>query len=70
MENRFFKSALPVWIEGRDKEWNVCAEISYSARDLRSATLTLTGASFYQVYIGDRLIHFGTAKKAFDYQGD
>ena len=45
MENRFFKSALPVWIEGRDKEWNVSAGISYSARDLRSTTLTLTGAS-------------------------
>lgn len=69
MKNKFFKAALPIWIEDRDKEWNVSAEISYSARDLRSATLTLTGASFYQVYIGDRLTHFGPAKKAFDYQG-
>ena len=63
MDNTFFKSALPVWIEGRDKEWNVTAEIVYNAKDLKNATLTLAGASYYQVYLGEKLLHFGPATR-------
>ena len=63
MENDFFKAAWPIWIEGRDKEWNVSAEISYYAKELKNAVLVVTGASFYQVHIGEKLIHFGPAKK-------
>jgi len=69
MANEFFKSALPVWIEGRDKEWNVSARLTYSAKELYGAKMTLTGATFYQVYIGNRLIHFGPAKKGLGYTG-
>ncbi len=69
MSNQFFKSALPVWIEGREKEWNVSAEVTYSARNLKNATLTIAGASFYQVYLGERLLHFGPARKALGYAG-
>ena len=69
MNTVFFKSALPVWIEGRDKEWNVTAKLTYAARALSGAVMTLTGASFYQVYAGDRLIHFGPAKKGAGYTG-
>lgn len=63
MFNTFFKSALPIWIEGRDKEWNVSARLTFNAKELHGATMTLTGAAFYQVFIGDRLIHFGPARK-------
>lgn len=69
MINEFFKSALPIWIEGRDKEWNVSAELTYSAKNLKDATLTIAGASFYQVYLDEKLIHFGPAKKALGYAG-
>ena len=69
MANEFFKSALPVWIEGRDKEWNVSARLTYSAKELYGAKMTLTGATFYQVYIGNKLIHFGPAKKGLGYTG-
>ena len=69
MNNNFFKSALPVWIDGRDKEWNVTVELRYTAKDLKNATLTLTGASFYQVYLDEKLLHFGPAKKAIGYAG-
>ena len=69
MSNNFFKSAIPVWIKGRDKEWNVTAELRFEAKNLKNATLTLAGASFYQVYLGEKLLHFGPAKKAFGYAG-
>ena len=67
--NNFFKSALPVWIEMREREWNVTVEISYAIKDLKNATLTLAGASFYQVYLDEKLLHFGPAKKAINYAG-
>ncbi len=69
MSNTFFKSALPVWIEGRDTEWNVSARLTYAAKDLSGAKMTLTGASFYQVFVGDKLIHFGPARKGAGYVG-
>ena len=69
MDNKFFKSALPIWIEGRDREWNVTAEIRYEAKNLKNATLTMAGASFYQVYLGEKLLHFGPARKAIGYAG-
>ena len=61
--NNFFKSALPVWIEGRNKEWNVHARLTYAAKDIYGAKMTLTGASFYQIFVGNKLIHFGPARK-------
>ena len=67
--NKFFDKALPIWIEGRDREWNVTVEISYTAKDLKNATLTMAGATFYQVYLGEKLLHFGPAKKAIGYAG-
>ena len=63
--NTFFKTALPIWIEGRDKEWNVNAELRFEAKDLKNATLTLAGATFYQVYLDQKLLHFGPAKKGY-----
>ena len=69
MENNFFKSALPIWVENRDKEMNVSVELTYSAKDLKNATLTLAGATFYQVYLDEKLLHFGPAKKAIGYAG-
>lgn len=69
MANQFFRSALPVWIEGRDKEWNVSARLTYFAKDLCGAKMTLTGAAFYQIFVGDRLIHFGPARKGAGYIG-
>ena len=65
----FFKKALPIWIDGRDKEWNVTAELRFEAKEMKNATLTLAGATFYQVYLGQRLLHFGPAKKAIGYAG-
>ena len=69
MSNNFFKSALPVWIDGREREWNVTAELCFAAKDLKNATLTLAGATFYQVYLDQKLLHFGPAKKAIGYAG-
>ena len=69
MSNNFFRSALPVWIEGRDTEWNVSARLTYAAKDLSGAKITLTGASFYQIFVRDELIHFGPARKGAGYVG-
>ncbi len=67
--NQFFKAALPIWIEGQEREWNISAKLCYEAKNLKNATLRLTGATFYQVTAGDKLLHFGPAKKAFGYTG-
>ena len=67
--NKFFKSALPIWVDCRDREMNVTVELRYVAKDLKNATLTLAGATFYQVYLGEKLLHFGPAKKAIGYAG-
>ena len=69
MINQFFKSALPIWIEGREKEWNVSVKLTYGAKTLSGASMTITGAAFYQIYAGDKLIHFGPAKKGLGYTG-
>ena len=69
MNNNFFRSALPIWIEGRDKEWNVSVKLTYTAKALSGAKMILTGAAFYQIYVGDKLIHFGPAKKGAGYVG-
>ena len=69
MINQFFKSALPIWIEGREKEWNVSVKLTYGAKALSGASMTITGAAFYQIYAGDKLIHFGPAKKGLGYTG-
>ena len=69
MKNDFFKSALPIWIKGRSREWNVHARLAYTAKDLRGASLTVTGATFYQVFADGKLIHFGPAKKGEGYVG-
>ena len=69
ISQNYFKSALPIWIEGRDKEWNVSVKLTYHAKALSSASMIMTGAAFYQVFVGDRLIHFGPAKKGLGYTG-
>ena len=69
MINNFFKSALPVWIEGRNKEWNVHAKLTYTAKNLSGAKITLTGAAFYQIFVGNKLIHFGPARKGLGQTG-
>ncbi len=67
--NQFFKSALPIWIEGKEREWNISARLLFKATGIKNATLRMTGAAFYQVTMGDTLIHFGPAKKAEGYTG-
>ncbi len=67
--NRFFKSALPIWIEGEERERNISARLIYKAKGLQNATLRITGATFYQITAADKLIHFGPAKKADGYTG-
>ena len=69
MMNNFFKSALPIWIPGREREWNVSAKLTYAAKDLQNAKITITGAAFYQIFVGNELIHFGPARKGEGYVG-
>lgn len=69
MIDNYFKSALPVWIDGKEKEWNVTAELSLTVKKTENSTLTITGASFYQVFLNGDLLHFGPARKAMGYAG-
>ena len=69
MSDNFFKSALPIWIEGKEREWNVSAKLNYYANNLKGAKMTVTGAAFYQIFVGNKLIHFGPARKGFSQIG-
>ena len=66
--SKYFVAALPIWIEGREREMNLSAKLTFKGR-LNGATMTMTGAAFYQVYANGELIHFGPAKKGLGYTG-
>ena len=65
-----FRQAVPVWLTGREREINCCAELECDLRDAPAKrTLRLTGASFYQVFVDGKLFHFGPARKAHGFAG-
>ncbi len=59
-----FKTAAPIWIKGREKEMNVCAELLCSVPRGRGGVLRVCGASFYNVFFDGVQVHFGPARKA------
>lgn len=65
---QFFKSAKPIWItDNKNKirdDMNVCTEARYSADRLCGARLTITGATFYQVFLNGEIVCFGPARTA------
>lgn len=67
-DNRnFFRQALPVWLNGEEKEMNICCEFVFKADYIEKPALNITGATFYQIFTDGELIHFGPARKALGY---
>lgn len=63
----FFKKAIPVWARGKETEVNSCIELACNGEEVSEGILRITGATFYQVYAGSKLIHYGPARKADGY---
>ena len=61
------KEALPRWIKDRENEVNTCVELVCNIFGYKDSLLRVGGASFYQVYFDDALVHFGPARKAHGY---
>lgn len=60
----FFSMAQPVWLKDRENEINCCMGLLLQGVNLSEAILNITGATFYQVYLNNKLIHYGPARKA------
>ncbi len=60
MKNFNFKSAVPVWITGEEKEMNV--SLCLSAKAGRRARLDITGHALYQVFVNGKLSAEGPAR--------
>ncbi len=59
------KRAVPIWIKGKEKDINICAELMCTAP--RGGVLRVGGASFYSVFFDGAQVHFGPARKAHGY---
>ncbi|MGN0179959.1 MAG: hypothetical protein ACI4DY_11100 [Monoglobaceae bacterium] len=65
---QFFKRAVPVWADGKENEMNCCIELQ-TAVSGGNNILRIAGATFYQVFLCNELLHFGPARKAEGYAG-
>lgn len=62
-----FSKALPVFPEGKAEEQNIFATFRTEVGSLKEASLYITAASFYQVYVNRQFVAFGPARTAKGY---
>ena len=63
----FFKSALPVFEAGKEKEMNYSLILRESTPSLKKAVLYITAVSFYRLSVNGRFVTFGPARTAKGY---
>ncbi len=59
--------AKKIWLKGLSKETNIQARFIADVVPARDTTLYITGATFYKVYWGGELIHYGPSPTATGY---
>lgn len=58
-----FQKAIPVWLTGYGEQMNVTAGFRLNLSKLgANAELSITGASFYKIYLDGKFVHFGPAR--------
>ena len=62
-----FKFAKPIFAKGKSDQTNTYAVFRATAESLEGASLKLTAASFYQVFVNGRFVAFGPARTAKGY---
>ena len=65
--NIFFKKAQPVWAENRENEMNVTLVFTANCPKSSDAVLSITGSSYYNVYVNGEFLAVGPARAAHDY---
>lgn len=65
--NLFFKKAQPVWAENRENEMNVTLIFTAFCPKSDQAVLSITGSSYYNVYVNGEFLAVGPARAAHDY---
>ena len=65
--NLFFKKAQPVWAENRENEMNVALVFTAFCPKSDDAVLSVTGSSYYNVYVNGEFLAVGPARAAHDY---
>ncbi|MBR5506132.1 MAG: hypothetical protein IKV73_07505 [Clostridia bacterium] len=59
-----FAKALPIWLDGKEKEMNIQARFVASFLGVDDCVLKITGSTFYRVFLNGKLIHYGPAPVA------
>ncbi len=65
--NLFFKKAQPVWAENRENEMNVTLVFTANCPKSDEAVLSITGSSYYNIYVNGEFIAVGPARAAHGY---
>ena len=60
----YFKKALPIWLEGRSREMNSQATFKASVKDLSGKSIYITAATYFQLFVNGRFVHYGPARTA------
>lgn len=65
-ELSYFKEAVPVWEEGREKEMNLTLgfRASFKAKDKQEALVKITASTLYRVYVNGEFVGSGPARAA------
>lgn len=62
-----FSQAIPVWLRGREQEMNLAAVFEAEVSDLQGASLHVSAAMFYRLFVNGRFVAFGPARTAKGY---
>ena len=65
-ELSYFKEAVPVWEEGREKEMNLTLgfRASFKAKDKQEALVKIAASTLYRVYVNGEFVGSGPARAA------
>ena len=67
----YFEKALPIWLEGREKELNVqavfCTKITCTAEEAKDIWIDITGATLYRLWVNGSFGGYGPARAAHGY---
>lgn len=62
-----FKSAKPIWLENMENDMNLFVSFSAELDSVKNASLHVTAAFFYRVFVNGRFAAFGPARTAKGY---
>ncbi len=62
--NKFFKKAVPIWQKNKSDLMNITLVLKAKCTKMETAHLTITGSSYYNVFVNNEFIALGPARAA------